>query len=449
MEILVMTAQLILGLSILVTLHELGHFWAARAFGIKVEKFYLFFDAWGYKLFSFKRGDTEYGVGWLPLGGYVKIAGMIDESMDKEQLKQPAQPWEFRSKPAWQRLIVMVGGVTMNVILGIALFTIGLYHFKQDYLRNEVVNKDGIYAYELGREVGLQNGDKIVAINGEPFERFDDALGPQVLFGATLTVDREGKRTTVEVPSSMYRTVTKKGRGKFFAAHLTPTIVDSVKKYLDEGTEDQRRAPADSVGLKRGDRVISMNDTELKYFGTFREKLNELKGKTVALKVVRGNDTLTLYPRVDTAGVIGFEPKIVYAFEPYTFGKALSFGASDAILALVYNAKGLGKLFTGEEKATDSVQGPIGIAKIYGPEWEWAKFWSITALLSMVLAFMNILPIPALDGGHVIFLLIEALTGKKFSDTFMERAQIVGMVILLSIMVFAFGNDIWKIIMSK
>lgn len=429
-----MAAQLILGLSILVTLHELGHFWAARAFGIKVEKFYLFFDAWGFKLFSFKIGETEYGMGWLPLGGYVKIAGMIDESMDKEQMKKAPESWEFRSKPAWQRLIVMLAGVTMNVILGITLFAFTLYHYKQEYLPNEAV-KDGIYAYELGRDLGLQSGDKIIAINGKSFERFEDAIGPKVLFGADLTVERGGKQIDIDVPSNFYRTVTKVGKGKFIGPDRIPFSVDSVLPGM----------AADSAGLKKGDKITALNNEKINYFGELREKIAVNKGQEVKLEVVRNSDTLLLQPKVSAEGTIGFTTKNNYEVERYSVGSAIKYGASDAILALVSNAKGLGKLFTGEEKATDSVQGPIGIAKIYGGVWDWAKFWAITGLLSMVLAFMNILPIPALDGGHVIFLVIEALTGKKFSDTFMERAQIVGMVILLSIMIFAVGNDIWKL----
>lgn len=209
-----MAAQLILGLSILVTLHELGHFLAARMFGIKVEKFYLFFDAWGIKLFSFKKGDCEYGIGWLPFGGYVKIAGMVDESMDKEQMAQPPQPWEFRSKPAWQRLIVMVAGVVMNVILGIAIFSMSLLHYKQSYLANDAV-KNGIVAYKQGELIGLETGDKITAINGKPFERFDDLLSTRVLFGATLTVDRNGQTVLVHVPDDFYRTVGANVRSVF------------------------------------------------------------------------------------------------------------------------------------------------------------------------------------------------------------------------------------------
>lgn len=429
-----MAAQLILGLSILVTLHELGHFWAARAFGIKVEKFYLFFDAWGYKLFSFKKGDTEYGIGWLPFGGYVKIAGMVDESMDKEQMKLPPQPWEFRSKPAWQRLIVMVAGVTMNAILGVILFAFILYHYKQAYLPNESVN-NGIYAYDLGREVGLKTGDKIIEIDGKPVVRFEDLLGTKVLFGADLTVIREGKTIHINIPDNFYKTAGK-SKGRFIGPDRIPFQVDSVVK----GTA------ADSIGLMKGDRIVAFNNSEINVFGDLKEKLSENAGKTVSLSVIRGNDTIVKNPVVSKDGTIGFvSSQTIYKTEPYTLASSIKYGASEAVNALVSNAKGLGKIFKGEEKASDSVQGPIGIAKIYGGTWDWPKFWSITGLLSMILAFMNILPIPALDGGHIIFLLIEAITGKKFSETFMERAQIIGMIILLSLMVFAVGNDIFKL----
>jgi regulator of sigma E protease len=438
MEGLIMAAQLILGLSILVTLHELGHFWAARAFGIKVEKFYLFFDAWGFKLFSFKIGETEYGMGWLPFGGYVKIAGMVDESMDKEQMKLPPQPWEFRSKPAWQRLIVMIGGVTMNVLLGIALFSFSLYHYKKEYLANEDL-KNGIYAYDLGRSVGLQTGDKILAINGEPFERFEDAIGPRVIFGATLTVEREGKKIDIVIPKTFFHTVTKQGKGRFIGPDRMPFTVDTVIKGM----------PAAAAGLKKGDQIVSFDGKPVQYFGEFKEQITSQAGKEISLSILRGTDTIKIHPQVSKEGTIGFLPKINIPFKTYSFSKAVKYGASDAILALVSNAKGIGKLFSGDVKATESVQGPIGIAKFYGGVWDWGKFWSITGFLSMALAFMNILPIPALDGGHVIFLTIEAVSGKKFSDTFMERAQIVGMVLLLSLMVFAVGNDICKLFPNK
>jgi regulator of sigma E protease len=438
---LIMAAQLIMGLSILVTLHELGHFLAARAFGIKVEKFYLFFDAWGVKLFSFKRGETEYGIGWLPLGGYVKIAGMIDESLDTSQLASEPQPWEFRAKPAWQRLIVMVAGVTMNVILGVAIYSATLLSYKKEYLPNDEVNRGkGIYAYKLGRDLGLQDGDKIIAINGKHFERFDDVTSTRVLFGAELTVERNGQTLEVTVPDNFYRTVTAAGITNFIGAGNLNYEVNMVSPG----------EPAEKAGFKTGDKIIDIDGKPIEDGDQLKEKLAGLKNKTLNFTVERNNQNIVLTTGVTSKGTIGIGynalPAIStdYKMQPYTFSSAIAFGWSDAIEALVSNAKGLRKIFTGEEKATDSVQGPIGIAQIYGGKWNWPRFWAITGLLSMVLAFMNILPIPALDGGHVIFLGIESLTRKKLSDKFMERAQIVGMVILLALMAFAVGNDVWK-----
>ncbi len=442
---LIMAAQLILGLAILVTLHELGHFLAARAFGIRVEKFYLFFDAWGVKLFSFTKGDTEYGIGWLPLGGYVKIAGMVDESLDTEKLAAEPEPWEFRSKPAWQRLIVMLAGVTMNLILGIAIFSFNLLHFKQEYLPLAEVNKTtGIYAYKLGRELGFQNGDKIIAINGKPFERFDDVTSSRVLFGATVTAERNGQTIEVEVPDNFYRTISAEGRWNFIGTGFL--------KY--DVSEIVPGDPADKAGLKKGDVIVAIGGESILDNDDLKNKLTNLKGKTIQLTIERDKKTIPIECGVNEKGMIGVgyqassQPNPSYQLKQYTLASAFSFGYSDAIEALVSNAKGLRKIFTGEEKATDSVQGPIGIAQIYGGVWDWGRFWAITGLLSMVLAFMNILPIPALDGGHVIFLALESITRRKFSDKFMERAQIVGMVILLSLMAFAVGNDVWKHIIN-
>jgi len=433
---LVMAAQLILGLAILVTLHELGHFLAARAFGIRVEKFFLFFDAWGFKFFSFKRGDTEYGLGWLPLGGYVKISGMIDESMDKEAMKQPAQPWEFRSKPAWQRLIVMIGGVTMNVLLGIFIYTAILLHYDKDYLANKDVN-DGIYAFELGEKVGLKTGDKITAINGKPFERFEELLSSKVIFGCDLTVDRGGQTIHVTVPDDFFYEVTKTGKGFFISTNRTSILVDSV--FAGK--------PAAASGLRKDDKVISMNGKRTASSEGATKIVKENAGKEIELVVLRGVDTILVKPLVSDSGIIGVYFRTTlgnYTMTPYTFGSALSIGTSDAFEAIVGNIKGLKQIFVGKAKASDSLQGPIGIATIYGSVWDWHWFWKITGLLSMILAFMNILPIPALDGGHVVFLVIEAVTKRKFSDKFMERAQVTGMVILLALMAFTIGNDIWK-----
>lgn len=435
-----MAAQLILALSILVTLHELGHFWAARAFGIKVEKFYLFFDAWGKKLFSFTRGETEYGIGWLPLGGYVKIAGMVDESMDTEAMKLPPQPYEFRSKPAWQRLIVMIGGVTMNLILGVTIFTCLLMFVKKEYLPNSAI-KNGIVAYTLGEQVGFKTGDKILAINNEPFDRFDDIYSTDVLFGSTITVDRNGTKTDIKIPDNFYKTLSVKGRWDFIGAGPQMCTI----KEIAAGEN------ADKAGLKAKDVVLAINDTAITTEEQLRAMLGNYKGKQVSFIVKRDKIRMALNVMVNDSGKVGFYPITSinvdpsYAMTPYTFGKALHYGSGDAFEAITSTVKGLGKIFQGKEKASDSLQGPIGIATLFGAHWDWLRFWTLTGLLSMVLAFMNILPIPALDGGHVVFLIGEMISGRAPSEKVLERAQVVGMVILLSMMVFAFGNDLFKL----
>jgi regulator of sigma E protease len=432
---LIMAAQLILGLSILVVLHELGHFLAARAFGIKVEKFYLFFDAFGFKLFRFKAGDTEYGIGWLPLGGYVKIAGMIDESMDKEAMKQPPKPWEFRSKPAWQRLIVMLGGVTVNAILGVFLFAFVLLQYNKDYLPNENVS-DGIYAYELGREIGFQAGDQIIEVNGRKVERFKDILSTRVFFGSEIKVNRNGQEALVIVPDDFYRLLKDASGSRIIAADNYPFRIDSVLSDM----------PAGRAGLQTGDRVLALDGLPVDSWGAFVENVGLKEGLTVQMLVQRSGDTLLLPVEVDTNGHIGvLAAGPDYALASYSLSKAIKYGWKDAMDLMSANIKGFGKILSGKEKATESLQGPIGIAQIYGGEWLWSKFWFITGLLSLILAFMNILPIPALDGGHVIFLTLEVITGRKFPDSFMEKAQLVGMIILLALMAFVIGNDIFRL----
>ncbi|AFD06056.1 RIP metalloprotease RseP [Solitalea canadensis] len=433
---LIMAAQLLAGLSILIVLHELGHYLAARAFGIKVEKFYLFFDAWGVKLFSFKKGDTEYGIGWLPLGGYVKIAGMIDESMDVEAMKQPAQPWEFRSKPAWQRLIVMLGGVFVNVVVGVFIFWMLTFKFGESYLPNSEV-KYGIEARELGKEIGLKTGDKITGVNGKSLERFDDLYSPNVLFGnVNLNVNREGKDTLIHVPSDFIEKISDEGKTAFVVPRLTFEV-----------GEVQSGSNADKAGLKTGDKIVAVDSLKVTYFDELRTALDTNKNKKIKIKVDRNNTEVYLTANVEKDGTIGFSPKTVgmnFKTDQFSFAQALPVGAEKAKQTLVDQAKGFGKIFKGDVDPRKAVQGPIGMAKIYGGTFQWEKFWTLTGLISLVLAFMNLLPIPALDGGHAVFLIIEMIKGKPLSDKFMERAQVVGFVILIGLMIFAFGNDISK-----
>nr|WP_294873419.1 RIP metalloprotease RseP [uncultured Pedobacter sp.] len=437
---LIMAAQLLLGLSILVILHELGHFLAARAFGIKVEKFYLFFDAWGVKLFSFKKGDCEYGIGWLPLGGYVKIAGMIDESMDTEQMNQPAQPWEFRSKPAWQRLIVMLGGVIVNIVVGILIFWMLTFKYGETFIPNSSV-QNGINPGSIGKEIGLQKGDKVIAVNGNKVIRFDELISSKVLLGNTnLTVIRGDRTLDIKVPENILNKVSDLGIEAFISrAPLLTSTVDSVF------------GNALKAGLKKGDRIVAVNNTPVRFNADVRDELQKHKKKPVSFIINRGTEKLTYSIPVDSAGTIGIGfniDEIKQQTINYSLFAALPIGANQAWKTFSDNAKGIWKVVTGKIQANKAFSGPVEIArKVYGGEWIWMRFWASTGFISIALAFMNLLPIPALDGGHVVFLIVEMIKGKPLGDKFMERAQIVGFVLLLSLMVFVLGNDIFKAIM--
>lgn len=433
-----MAAQMIAALSILIVLHEAGHFVAARAFGIKVEKFYLFFDAWGIKLLKFRKGDCEYGIGWLPLGGYVKISGMIDESMDTEQLSKPPQPWEFRSKPAWQRLIVMLAGVFVNVVLGIAVFWMLTLKYGETYLPASEV-KHGIVAYDVAQGIGLQTGDKVLAINGEPLERFDDLLSPDVLLGNTvLTVQRGSEELEITIPPDFLNSLAEGGRDSFIDPRFEFLIRDVVPG-----------SPADKAGLQPDDRILAVDGKQISYFDQLQEALAARKSEEVQLTVLRGADTTQLTAATDTEGTLGFYSKplgLETKTIQYGFFEALPKSISRSFNTLALQVRSFGKLFKGDLDPQKTLSGPIGIAQQFGGEFDGLNFWTLVGLLSLVLAFMNILPIPALDGGHAMFLLVEMVKGEPLSDKFLEKAQIVGFVILLALMVFVFGNDILNIV---
>ncbi len=438
MDGLIMAGQLLLGLSILVILHELGHFWAARAFGIKVEKFYLFFDAWGFKLFHFNYKGCEYGIGWLPLGGYVKIAGMIDESMDTEQLAGPPQDWEFRSKPAWQRLIVMLGGVTVNIILGIFIFWMLTFKYGETYIPNDKLPY-GIAPGTVGKTIGLEAGDRILAVNGQTVERFEELSSSKVLLGnSQLSVLRNGAQKEIVVPGNILDQVADEGIAQFIQPRIK---LGAIKELVADGA-------AAKAGLKEKDQIVSINSLPLTYFDQLQDQLKTFKNKEVKLGVLRGSDTLSLAAKVNEEGALGFfiNPVVDIPTETknYNLAAALPVGASKAWGSFMDNAKGIAKVVTGEVKANKAFTGPIGIATMFGSTVNWIKFWSLVGLLSMALALMNLLPIPALDGGHAVFLLIEMIKGKPLSDRFMEKAQMVGFFILMALMVFVFGNDIFK-----
>ena len=437
MEVLIKGGQLILSLAILVTLHELGHFLAARAFGIRVEKFFIFFDAWGKKLFSFKYKETEYGIGWLPLGGYVKISGMIDESVDKEQMKKPAESWEFRSKPAWQRFIVMIGGIVMNLILGFLLFWMVLYRYESKYLPIESVNEKGIVASQTAQEIGFANGDKLLQVNGKEKIRFKDFTSIEVLFGAEISIERNGVVKKVQIPSDF---ISRKEKKMLLFEPQSEVFVKSLTTKLNPN--------ATNAGLRVNDQIMDVNGSKVLGFGDLVDKLGNFKGDTADLLIQRDNIPLYIKCLVDSTGKIGIAPDIRFSKlkqKSYTLSEAFAFGLNDGWNMIYYNAAGFGKIFNGEIKATDSVQSPIGIANLFPSKWEWSIFWRLTAIISLILAFMNALPIPALDGGHMLFLIIEMIQRKPLSDRTLLIAQYIGMAILLSLMAFAFGNDIFKL----
>jgi regulator of sigma E protease len=521
MEIAIKIAQLLLSLSILVILHELGHFTFAKIFKTRVEKFYLFFDPW-FSLFKYKKGETEYGIGWLPLGGYVKISGMIDESLDKEQLKQPPQPWEFRSKPTWQRLIIMIGGVLVNFILALFIYSMVLFAWGEEYLPTGNA-KYGVTCDSIAIKAGLKNGDKIISVDNKKIDNFYEIVPNIVLNNyKTIQVERNGQITNITLPETLIPSLLKnpefitprvpfiigelekKSPGKkagikegdkiikfngkktdfydefksTFAKYKERPIVVGVLRgkdtvsisiayrdtklfvIRDSGVIHQKipfvvdKLLKDSAvikaGFQQGDKIVKFSDEKIDYYYEFRAEVFNYKNNPVAISVLRGNDTVVIKVKVPANGLIGvggvslsdiFELKqLKYSFfESIPAGIQKGFGKMNSYL------KSFKLLFNKKTNAYKSIGGFISIGKIFPGVWDWEAFWNLTAFLSIILAIINILPIPALDGGHVTFLLYEIITGRKPSDKFLEYAQIVGMIIVLSLLLFANGNDIRKL----
>jgi regulator of sigma E protease len=435
MDILIMAAQLLLGLSILVGVHEAGHMIAAKYFGMRVEKFSIGFPP---KIWGFKKGETEYSIGAIPLGGFVKISGMIDESLDTKELSKTPEPWEFRAKPAWQRLIVMMGGIIVNIVLGVLISISLLYMYgEKDYSAKEV-NQRGIVSYTLGQKIGLKTGDKIIAVNGKSYDKFNQVRDADVLLSdnSYYTVQRGDSVFDVKIPTGFIGELSKKDKAEF----IDPIFPFEVGKLVSGSN-------AEKAGIKAGDKIVEVNGAPVQYYHELTGVLQKSKDKKVDMKINRGGNFLTLPVQVNSDGKIGFVPQLLLepVTEYYGFGKSIVKGTGDAFSIITNTVRGFGKIFSGQVNASDSVAGPIGIAQQYGSIWDWHKFWFLTGMLSMVLAFMNFLPIPALDGGHVVFLMYEMAARRKPSDKFMEIAQKIGMVLLLALMVFAFGNDIFKI----
>ena len=433
-----MTAQIILSLSILVGVHEMGHLLAAKGFGMRVEQFSIGFPP---KIWGFKYGETQYNISAIPLGGFVKISGMIDESMDKEQMKQPPKDYEFRSKPAWQRLIVMLGGIIVNVVTGIIIFiSITLVYGDQIISKEQVNENGGIIAKDLAKDLGLQTGDKIIKINGKDFQDFNDIMDTEVFFGdgAYYTVLRNGEQVNISIPSDFIEKLNdKKAAGNFILPKLPVAVAE-----MNPNTLGKR------LGLQEGDIFVSLGGKEIVGLSDPRDIITSYKGDSISATVRRNGQMLNLQAAVKQDTLLGIAVNIPEGFlttKEYGFGEAVAKGTKQAFSVVFIQIKAFGKMFSGELNPMKSLSGPIGIAKAYGGEWDWQRFWHLTGLLSMVLAFMNLLPIPALDGGHVMFLSYEMISGRKPSDQFLENAQKVGMVFLLALMVFIIGNDIIKL----
>ena len=441
METLVQVAQLLLALSILVGIHEAGHMLTARMFGMKVEKFFIGFPP---TVFSFKKGETEYGLGAIPLGGFVKISGMIDESMDKEQMSQPPQPWEFRSKPAWQRLIVMLGGIIVNVIAGVIAMIILTYNTGDEYFSSELVKDNGIQALAYGEEFGFRTGDKILNINGQDFDRVSDLTSPDLFLDseAYITVLRDGEELKIEMPSNALDILSKDK--EFRAKFIYPRMPFLVGYPPDETY--QANSNAKKAGVIIGDKIIKIGEQPIEYWDQMKPALEAYAGEVVDVTIDREGELLSFDIAVnnDTTIGVGLASLLETSVNEYSFGEAVTKGTADAFGLVIVNARAMGKMFSGDLSAR-SLSGPIGIVELFPKAWDWNRFWYTTAFISMILAFMNLLPIPALDGGHVVFLLYEMISGNAPSDKFLEGAQKVGMVILLGLMVFVFGNDILKL----
>jgi regulator of sigma E protease len=448
MEIVIKLSQFLLSLSLLIVLHELGHFIPAKLFKTRVEKFYLFFDI-KYSLLKKKIGETEYGIGWLPLGGYVKISGMIDESMDKEQMALPAQPWEFRSKPAWQRLIIMLGGVTVNFILAFLIYIGMTYAYGDMYIANSEI-KDGVWVTNpLLEKAGIHTGDKIIAVDGDTIKRFEPAIREKIIMGKDIVIERAGAQQTVHLPNNII--------GQFVDADKSSLIALRVPFVVGGFTEDS----SNKETLKTKDMITAINGVPVKYMDEVIAFVDTHKNQSVPATVLRDGKETNVVLKINAKGKLGvelgsmtdenLEQLGIYKFSrtQYSLAESVPVGLERGKERLVSYGKQLKKIFTPSTGAYKGVGGFFAIFNIFPNQWSWEVFWNITALLSLMLGVMNLLPIPALDGGHVMFLLYEMVSRKKPSDKFMENAQMVGFVLLIGLLLFANGNDIYKAIAGK
>lgn len=443
-EILIKAAQLILSLSILVILHELGHFIPAKLFKTRVEKFYLFFNPW-FSLFKVKRGETEYGVGWLPLGGYVKISGMIDESMDKNQMKTEPQPWEYRAKPTWQRLIIILGGVIVNFLLAFLIYAMSLFYFGEKYLPNEAIT-DGIWVVDsVGTNLGLQTGDKIVSLDGVAPQKFSE-INEGLLLGEEVVVNRNDEEIRIDIPENIIGQAIEK-ESPLLVMPRIPFVISAVPDSSHNAT----------IGLEKMDQVVRINGESITYFDEAKTVLEKYAGQEVTLDLVQEDrGTRQISAQISEDGKIGVVPAMfsykdmermgVYDFETIKYGFFASFpaGVNKGIEKLASYWRQLSKIVDISSGAYRGLGSFGTMGKLFSSSWNWQVFWEMTALLSIILGLMNVLPIPALDGGHAMFIIIEMVSGRPPSQKVMEAAQTVGMVLLLLLMTYAIGNDIFR-----
>lgn len=439
---MIQVAQILFILSVLVILHEFGHYITARWFKVRVEKFYLFMDA-GFSLFKKKIKDTEWGIGWLPLGGYVKLSGMIDESMDTEQMNQEPQPWEFRSKPAWQRLIIMLGGIIVNILLAWFIYTTMYATVGKKYISTEVLQQNGLAFGEVGQKAGFKNGDKIVSVDGEFQENFNRMI-MDVLFSSEVVVNRGGQNVTLNLSDEQIKNILDKEGRNFVQARSSATKIDSIIKNKE----------ADKAGLKVGDSILAVNNNKVAFFDEFSTAVKQHINDSVTLKILRGAEEKEIKVKVNNEGKLGFSVKHsvndkFFVQQKMSFLEAVPAAIKESWALLVYNVKSFKLILRPATGAYKQVKSPIGIARQLPDAWDWEFIWNFTALFSIGLAFMNLLPIPGLDGGHALFTTVEMITGKKLSDKAAGYVQTFGMVILLSLMALTFGKDIYQLIADK
>ena len=433
------TAQFILSFSIIVVLHELGHFIPARLFGARVEKFYLFFNP-GFSLWKKKIGDTEYGLGWIPFGGYVKIAGMIDESMDKEQLNKAPESYELRSKPAYQRLVVMLGGVLVNVILAIVIF-IGIAWFWGDNFLPAKNLSYGIHPTEISKKMGLKDGDIIAGLDQKELKDFFELESKIVLDNAkTIQIKRGDSVLSLAIPTTIAAELSNANNTTAFVLPLFPVILDSIGKsaVVVEGS------------FQKNDTLLSINGESVQYQHEFIEVKKKYSDSLVTVVAKRGMDTVTIRTLINNKAQLGLFVKLPLQLfktvhQEYSFTEAIPTGIQRCFTTLDNYVTGIKQIFTGKVNPNDSLGSLISIGNTFPSQWDWERFWTLTAVFSIVLGFMNVLPIPALDGGHALFILFEMITGRKPSDKFMEYAQIAGMILMFGLMLYALGLDFWRL----